>query len=45
MKFRHPDAVIIGSGADGGLFVTSTGYNPTLTIQTLACRQAYRILA
>jgi len=31
--------------ADGGVFVTSTGYNPTLTIQALACRQAYDILA
>jgi choline dehydrogenase-like flavoprotein len=31
--------------SDGGVFVTSTGYNPTLTIQALACRQAYRILA
>ncbi|MEW6439734.1 MAG: GMC family oxidoreductase [bacterium] len=30
--------------ADGGVFVTSTGYNPTLTIQALACRQAHRIL-
>ena len=26
--------------ADGGVFVTATGYNPTLTIQALACRQA-----
>lgn len=31
--------------ADGGVFVTSTGYNPTLTTQALACRQAHRILA
>jgi choline dehydrogenase-like flavoprotein len=29
--------------ADGGVFVTSTGYNPTLTIQALACRQAHHI--
>ncbi len=26
--------------ADGGVFVTSTGYNPTLTTQALAARQA-----
>ena len=31
--------------ADGGVFVTSTGYNPTLTIQALAARQAHSILA
>jgi choline dehydrogenase-like flavoprotein len=30
--------------ADGGLFVTSTGYNPTLTQQALAARQAHHIL-
>lgn len=30
--------------ADGGVFVTSTGYNPTLTIQALAHRQAVRIV-
>ena len=30
--------------ADGGVFVTSTGYNPTLTIQALACRQAHHIV-
>jgi len=30
--------------ADGGVFVTSTGYNPTLTIQALAHRQALGIL-
>jgi choline dehydrogenase-like flavoprotein len=30
--------------ADGGVFVTSTGYNPTLTIQALALRQALGIL-
>ncbi|MBZ0272284.1 GMC family oxidoreductase [bacterium] len=29
--------------ADGGVFTTSTGYNPTLTIQALAWRQAERI--
>ncbi len=29
--------------ADGGVFVTSTGYNPTLTIQALAARQAHHI--
>jgi len=30
--------------ADGGVFVTSTGYNPTLTIQALAHRQARSML-
>ena len=30
--------------ADGGLFVTSTGVNPTLTQQALAARQAHHIL-
>ena len=30
--------------ADGGVYVTSTGYNPTVTIQALACRQAHHIL-
>lgn len=30
--------------ADGGVFTTSTGYNPTLTIQALAYRQADHIL-
>ena len=30
--------------ADGGLFVTSTGYNPTLAQQALAARQAHHIL-
>jgi choline dehydrogenase-like flavoprotein len=30
--------------ADGGLFVTSTGYNTTLTQQALAARQAHHIL-
>ena len=30
--------------ADGGLFVTSTGYNPTLTQQALAARQARHIV-
>lgn len=30
--------------ADGGLFVTATGYNPTLTQQALAARQAHHIL-
>jgi choline dehydrogenase-like flavoprotein len=29
--------------ADGGVFVTSTGCNPTLTIQALASRQAHEI--
>ena len=29
--------------ADGGVFTTSTGYNPTLTIQALAYRQAEHI--
>ena len=29
--------------SDGGVFVTSTGFNPTLTIQALAWRQAERI--
>jgi len=32
-------------GTDGGLFVTSTGYNPTLTQQALAARQAHGILS
>lgn len=31
--------------ADGAVFVTSTGYNPTLTTQALAHRQAVRIVA
>ena len=31
--------------ADGGLFVTSTGVNPTLTQQALAARTAHHILA
>jgi choline dehydrogenase-like flavoprotein len=30
--------------ADGGVYVTSTGFNPTVTIQALACRQAHHIL-
>jgi choline dehydrogenase-like flavoprotein len=30
--------------ADGGLFVTSTSYNPTLTQQALAAMQAHHIL-
>jgi choline dehydrogenase-like flavoprotein len=30
--------------ADGGLFVTSTSYNPTMTQQALAARQAHHIL-
>jgi choline dehydrogenase-like flavoprotein len=30
--------------ADGGVFVTSTGYNPTITQQALAARQAHHIL-
>jgi choline dehydrogenase-like flavoprotein len=30
--------------ADGGVYVTSTGYNPTVTIQALACRQAHHVL-
>lgn len=30
--------------ADGGVFPTSTGYNPTLTIQALAWRQARHIV-
>ena len=30
--------------ADGGVFVTSTGYNPTLTIQALAARQGAYIV-
>jgi len=30
--------------ADGGVFVTATGYNPTLTQQALAARQAHHIL-
>ena len=30
--------------ADGGLFVTSTSYNPTMTQQALAVRQAHHIL-
>ncbi len=31
--------------ADGGLFVTSTSYNPTLTQQALAARQAHHIVS
>jgi choline dehydrogenase-like flavoprotein len=30
--------------ADGGVFVTSTGYNPTLTMQALANRQAHHLV-
>jgi choline dehydrogenase-like flavoprotein len=39
-KFRDLDNLYC---ADGGVFTTSTGYNPTLTIQALAYRQAKSI--
>jgi paromamine 6'-oxidase/6'''-hydroxyneomycin C oxidase/2'-deamino-2'-hydroxyparomamine 6'-oxidase len=41
-RFHDVDNLYCG---DGGVFVTSTGYNPTLTIQALAARMAHRILA
>jgi choline dehydrogenase-like flavoprotein len=40
-KFHDLDNLYCG---DGGLFVTSTSYNPTLTQQALAAMQAHHIL-